>query len=52
MGMAFRIGEILWPSASGMMVENLVLGIDIGGSSVKGGIVDVNAGRSWVKDAP
>jgi polyphosphate glucokinase len=27
------------------MAENLVLGIDIGGSSVKGGIVDVNAGR-------
>ena len=28
-----------------MMVENLVLGIDIGGSSVKGGIVNVNTGR-------
>ena len=27
-----------------MMAENLVLGIDIGGSSVKGAIVDVNAG--------
>ncbi|DAC13753.1 MAG TPA: ROK family protein [Candidatus Poseidoniales archaeon] len=27
------------------MAENLVMGIDIGGSSVKGGIVDVNAGR-------
>ena len=27
------------------MSDNLVMGIDIGGSSVKGGIVDVNTGR-------
>ena len=27
-----------------MMAENLILGIDIGGSSVKGGVVDVDSG--------